>query len=362
MPTSSDFVIVLPGGLPPSHLAGDLAAALRSGQAGPVPTLLAWLSAGDAHVTGVEVKTEGCTPHQYWWLQRSGYEPAAPRVRGAGIAPLLVGEVTDDEPVWLAGLGHIRIAQDHLALADPDAFTVTAAESDALLTAAQPVFQADGYAVQAISPTMWRVKSVGSPPLNVPGATMEAAAEGDVDAWWPQSADARPWRRLVNELQMTWFEHPVNAARRTQGQPEINTLWLFGGAPRWQPALAASHVVGGPAFVAGLARAANLPWSASTEASAANAQAGTIFCVDTLAASARDEDWGRWLSALSDLDRTLFAPIQAALAARRAERVELVLTGHDRIATLTFTPRRGLARWLPAPTKDWTHWWSNSAS
>src|SRR3546814_1649888 len=36
------------------------------------------------------------------------------------------------------------------------------------------------------------------------------------------------------ELQMLWFDHPVNQARTENGLPAINSLWVFGGASRDQ--------------------------------------------------------------------------------------------------------------------------------
>src|SRR3546814_1835718 len=55
-------------------------------------------------------------------------------------------------------------------------------------------------------------------------------ATSSVNDWWPQDLAARPWRRLVNEVQMLWYEHPVNQERYKQGLVPINSVWLFGGA------------------------------------------------------------------------------------------------------------------------------------
>lgn len=40
--------------------------------------------------------------------------------------------------------------------------------------------------------------------------------------------DARKLRAFLNELQMLWFEHPVNEARRREHRLEANALWLWG--------------------------------------------------------------------------------------------------------------------------------------
>jgi hypothetical protein len=62
-------------------------------------------------------------------------------------------------------------------------------------------------------------------------SSMPARALGrNVDIWMPGGDEqaARFWRRLHNELQMTWHEHSVNQKREQQGLPSANGLWLYG--------------------------------------------------------------------------------------------------------------------------------------
>jgi hypothetical protein len=44
----------------------------------------------------------------------------------------------------------------------------------------------------------------------------------------PRGRDARIVERWMNELQMLFFNHPVNAARQASGLPPINFVWLYG--------------------------------------------------------------------------------------------------------------------------------------
>lgn len=372
VPASSSLTLVLPGALPPSNIAGDIAAALRapvSPTPGSSPVFSAWLSRAKPKISDFDVSQQGCSPHEGWWLARAGYDldaaranrpPEAPApVFGAGLAPLLVPPSADTTPVWVGRLAHIRISQDHLALADPDELHVTEEESIELANAARSVFELDGFSLQHLSAQDWRITPMTAGHPGIPGATPAAAVDRDIDAWWPQGTVARPWRRLVNEIQMEWYAHPVNEARRDRGQPEINTLWLFGGSPQWKPKLDATRLVGGPAWVQGLAQAAGLPWEALTDNIASP---GTIACVGSLDLAHREEDWGRWLIEMARLDSTLFTAAQQALTEGRVDSIELILTGHDRIAQLVIPSKRGLARWLPTPKHDWTTWWSSPNS
>jgi hypothetical protein len=39
---------------------------------------------------------------------------------------------------------------------------------------------------------------------------------------------ARQWRKWQNEIQMIWFNHPVNEARQAEGMLSINSVWISG--------------------------------------------------------------------------------------------------------------------------------------
>jgi hypothetical protein len=45
----------------------------------------------------------------------------------------------------------------------------------------------------------------------------------------PTGGDAPAWSRLLHELQMSLHEHPLNQARRSRGQPPVNSFWPWGG-------------------------------------------------------------------------------------------------------------------------------------
>src|SRR5690606_29208261 len=113
----------------------------------------------------------------------------------------------------------------------------------------------------------------------------------------------------VNEVQMLWFDHPVNQARYQQGLVPINSLWLFGGA-----------------------RAEQL-------AAAPPPQDTRVY--NDLQEFSIKQDWGGWLAALGQLEARVFAP----LASGRPP--SLVLTGSDRIVELTPGAFGRWTQWLP---------------
>jgi len=63
----------------------------------------------------------------------------------------------------------------------------------------------------------------------------------ETTSYMPRGAGAVKWNRLLNEMQMLMFEHPVNQAREQRGELAANSIWLSGGGVL--PQMAGSQVV-----------------------------------------------------------------------------------------------------------------------
>ncbi|MCH4589211.1 hypothetical protein [Achromobacter xylosoxidans] len=312
------MLIVIPGALPALPVAAELAKLLPQ----RAPTLHRWLQAGSARVQADEIRTQGCTAFEAWQLRRAGYTPEAGLLPGAGLGPLLAAGQPADGPVWLAELVHLALGTDQATLLDPALMELRDDETAALLDTARPLFEDTGFAVQALSASRWRLRLPDG--LRPQTASPLAVAGQRLNDWWRQDAETRPWRRLLNEIQMSWHEHPANEARAARGLPPVNALWLYGGGT---------------------------PWTMRP--------AGPEQVMTELDAAQRAGDWAAWLDALAALDRRL-----QALAGPKGlpdAPAELLLLGDDRSATLTLKPRGGLLGLLPAPKKNWSAWWSHPA-
>lgn len=60
----------------------------------------------------------------------------------------------------------------------------------------------------------------------------------DVAEHLPAAPAARPWRRLMNDLQVVLHNHPVNVRRRQMGREVVNGVWFWGAGqlpPRPDP-------------------------------------------------------------------------------------------------------------------------------
>jgi hypothetical protein len=129
-------------------------------------------------------------------------------------------------------LVHIHAARDHLVLTSPTLLDITPTESEALYAAVKDI-------LAELSSTIYRTDSlpgrwfIEAEKLKSLSTVHTAQAEGrNIDIWMPIDTDipgiARQWRKWQNEIQMIWFDHPVNQARAANGQLSINSIWISG--------------------------------------------------------------------------------------------------------------------------------------
>jgi hypothetical protein len=255
---------------------------------------------------------------------------------------------------------HVRIAHDHLVLIDPASLALTDAEAATLLEVARPLIEELGVRIEAPRPSRWYLASDAFGTLA--GASPLRASGRNIEIWLPHEAHSgqrsRAWMKLQNEVQMAWFEHPVNEAREARGLPAVNSIWFHaqGAAqPVKSPftrvlsdaaatrglALSAGVETGtAPASFAGLASGA--PGATGTSGGAAGnsahgTPATTLVELDPFSAPYIEQDWGRWNAAFAALETDWFAPALAALQSGQLSELGLTLCGDTGSVTLSMT-------------------------
>ena len=332
-------------------------------------------------------------PHERWLATRfgalaspAGASASASASAGAGAgAGAKAATANDDAPLapymLLADGGdpgtarwavvepaHVQIAHDHLVLIEPDALGLSDDECTALLDAARPSFDAIGVRIEAPRKRRWYVSGdalgelVAAPPLRAAGRSIEI--------WLPHDARtgdrSRAWMKLQNEIQMSWFEHPLNRTRESQGHLAVNGLWLYAQGTRaaglsrpfetvLSPALATrglgiasgARTGAAPERFADLARSiddAKTGAAANSRDGAAGAQAtpqatshATLVELDALSSPFVQQDWYTWHETLARFEREWFAPALAALKDGTLPSLSLTLTGDTGAATFALT-------------------------
>lgn len=125
---------------------------------------------------------------------------------------------------------HIHAARDHLVLTSTQILDIKASEADALFESVKDIFAEMSSITHRSKPHKWFIESSA---LQTLSTVSTAQAEGrNIDHWMPsdtsQEGVARQWRKWQNEIQMIWFNHPVNEARQAEGMLSINSVWISG--------------------------------------------------------------------------------------------------------------------------------------
>lgn len=317
----SHVTLVLPFSLPPKELAPDMARHLVA----PALAALVSKTASEQPVAGPGSVRQ--LPHELWLARALGAEAPAfahAAMRGSGIDPA-------DGHWFIVQPAHIEIARSHLLLNDVRQLRLTDGHSRALFETARPYFEESGYTLAYADASTWYLRADDWRGLQT--ASPDAAAGLDISFFMPEGPAAPRFRKLQNEIQMLWHEHPANLERAAQGQAAVNAFWpwapngnqatstpmvIASGAQAWLNALAVG--TGGGAFDAGKA----LTGSSDR----------IVYC-DQLSAPAIAGDWSTWIHAMNALENEWFAPVLAALKTGAIERVTVVLSSRDALLQTT---------------------------
>lgn len=241
---------------------------------------------------------------------------------------------------WRADPIHLHLGRDHLLLTDPARLALPPGDARALADAIAPLFADDGLELLADGPRWYLRETDPSRPLRLRTRSLHGALGRNVDAWMPVGEDARRWKRLLNEAQMTWFVHEVNARREAAGEPVVNGLWIDGRVPRAVTAEAGA-----------VARALDRDGRAAGATRVEHD--GAPIVVDTRLLEARlDGDPRRWAQAWRAVDAGSVAPIAAA-APPWDGGARIVLAGETGWRTLQVAPRAGWRFWRRADPAEW---------
>lgn len=265
---------------------------------------------------------------------------AASRAHGEE-PPLAVG---DD--YWLcADPVHLRLHQERLILAGGASLEIDIAEAASIIAAFNREF-ADFGSFHFGAADRWYLQLPPSAELGAfDVAPLSVVAGRRVARQLPEDPGLRWLRRWLNEAQMLLHEHPVNQAREGDRRATINSLWLWGGG-RLPSAIdcAFAAIWSDSVLARGLGRAAGgavspLPAQAGEFLAQVGRSGHHLLLLETLQSPVQYDDGDAWRTALIDLERRWFAPLQKALARGAIER--LCLEAPTAYATVSCEARRG---------------------
>lgn len=128
-------------------------------------------------------------------------------------------------PGWLMQPVRFSLTTDRMLLDARAGQQVDAGLATRLVQAIAPLLADAGYRIGMLTPSLWLLQQLpGHPGWQLHCSPIEAVGEQHVDTLLPRGADARLFRRLLNEIQMTWYQLNLDA----EHDLPVNGVWLSG--------------------------------------------------------------------------------------------------------------------------------------
>ena len=134
-------------------------------------------------------------------------------------------------PGWVmhADPVHFHPDRDRLLLFTLAEGAVSPEEAQGYVRAFNDHFAGEGMVLHALAGQRWFLTLDREPAARF--TPLEQAVGRALEEAMPEGAEAARWRQLMNEVQMLFFQLPLNQAREERGELAVNGLW-FGGPGR----------------------------------------------------------------------------------------------------------------------------------
>ncbi len=239
---------------------------------------------------------------------------------------------------------HLVPGHNSLVLSAGAELRLSPQESAHLVAELNRAYADMGWSFEALTPTRWYLTLPEPPGLR--SSPLPQVVGRSVERFLPRGEKEKAWHTRLAEIQMLLHGSAVNRQREAQGEPVINSLWLWGEGALPQPGEVRWAGVWSDEPVArALARRSGIPFS-PTPATArewleAVSSGEHLLVLDRERYLHRFQEQAAWLAWLQGLEESWFRPLMEAL--RNGELQRLTLMGEG---GRTFRlDRRALRRW-----------------
>jgi len=200
-------------------------------------------------------------------------------------------------------------------------------EAAALCSTLNEHFAGTGLSFFAPHPLRWYLKLDAGPQLTT--SPLRQVAWRDSKFHQPQGLDSLHWQRIVTEMQMLLYAHPLNQAREARGEPIINSLWLWGGG-RAVPLKKSFDTFGGDSFLAlAFAQEAGVPQTDSLLMMLdGHSENGLWVCVGAGDALQRGDLYS-WRQGVQGIEQQFAQPLLNALQSGRLQSLTIEVPGEN---------------------------------
>jgi len=298
--------IVIPDLFLPEQLAAYACADLR------LPALETLLARGSSVPLGIDSL-------EAWLCGKFGVDEMV-------VAPitLLVDGVQPGTAYWLRvdPVG-ISMQRDQMILKSD--ITLSEDEAAQLCASLNAHFAADDLHFVAPHPQRWYLQLKNVPSLETHALPQVVGA--DMHAYLPFGDDALRWHGVLNEIQMLFYEHAVNQARESRGEPPVSGVWLWGGGKHPAGLLKPyARVLGDSELARAFAQAAGLPVSNRIEPNPPNwadDKGDLLLVCERLRSAMQCADIDKWRQSVNLFEKNYAEPLLDLLAEGKVEQITL---------------------------------------
>lgn len=275
-----------------------------------------------------------CTPQQAWLAKQiSVIQPI--NIMGA-LGAVDLPLTSKLEQYWRIEPVHFRLATDHIVLAQTGFTDLALADAHSLIHALKPLAEHFKLDISVSKSGRWYLKWDAS---GLETSTSAAASGRNIDIYLPRNLassdpadNARLWRRIATEIEMTWFNHPVNDARQNDGKLPVNSLWLESACGSGTRPVGKSYAQTDDQSNADLYRSVGLTLTDFFDATHQTIIENSSLKIPRIEANAWD-----WLQAWQTLQQPLLPQLQAAQASQHG--LELVCLGETQQKSWQIKPK-----------------------
>jgi hypothetical protein len=154
------------------------------------------------------------------------------------------------------------------------------------------------------------------------------------------------WQRIITELQMVLYAHPLNQGREARGELIVSSLWLWGGGQA-QPLSTGLDAVGGDSGLGvAFAQAAGVRQIESFTGMLDGQYKNGLWVCDVPGKALQRGDLHAWREAVQQFERECATPLLKALQGGLLRRLTLEVLGESDARSFVLMRGDALKLWL----------------
>ena len=237
---------------------------------------------------------------------------------------------------------HLRIEQNHIMLADSQAFQISKEEAEQIAQDLNHNLSHQyGFSLLPLRPDRWYIRTSRAPEIQT--YTLGQVTCMNINNFLPTGSESVIWHKIFNEIQMLLHDHPVNQARESRGELTINSVWFWGGGDMPKSIQSSyTHIWSDHDLPRALAFASNTNFSqlpTNADKWLQTEIAGNhLIILDTLLGKAKYKNAYSWHETLKNLEEEWFFPLLRAL--KKGKIDQLIITALNEPSSQDFIIKR----------------------